>query len=48
MTKYKIRHLQDNTYQVYENDDERNWDTEFQGSLADCEAWIRLKESGRM
>lgn len=49
--EYKVELLQDNTYQVcvyiqvYE---EIERETKFQGSLADCEAWIRLTEGGYM
>ena len=40
--KYKVRFFQDSTYQVLDEAD----NTMFQGSLADCEAWIRLTEKG--
>ena len=55
--KYKIEHLQDNTYQVFEPIGAKldaileelvytDWENipSFQGSLHDCEAYIRLKE----
>ena len=48
--KYKIRHLEDNIYQVWEFDpdiDEYN-SCLFQGTLADCDAWIRLHKDGYM
>lgn len=35
----KVRNLQDDTWQVYETDTD---ETQYQGSLADCEAYIRL------
>lgn len=45
--RYKVRYFQDNTYEVYgRNDDEESLYSFFQGSLSDCEAWIRLKEGG--
>jgi len=49
MTRYKVRHLKDSTYQVIEIETEsENFfrSIMFQGSLSDCEAWIRLNESG--
>jgi hypothetical protein len=47
---YKVRLVQDNTYEVYWScDDETSeYHSYFQGSLADCEAWIRLTEAGRL
>ena len=49
----KVRNLEDNVYQViemYPSDDERyEYEDEMilhQGTLLDCEAFIRLKESG--
>lgn len=33
----------DNEYEVYDTESEY-FEIQFQGSLADCEAWIRLKE----
>jgi hypothetical protein len=48
--KYKVRFYQDDTYEVLQlnlNEDEYE-PTGFSGSLADCEAWIRLHESGYM
>ena len=45
--KFKILHLEDNIYQVFETDDV-GWVYSstilFQGTLADCAAWIRLRE----
>ena len=50
---YKVRYYMDNNYEVYEE----RWDawheefdvySHFVGSIADCEAWIRLKEGGRL
>jgi len=57
--KYKVRHLQDSTYQVViittdiakEEKFEEDYQTEetvHQGSLADCEAYIKLKVGGYM
>lgn len=45
---YKVQFFMDNTYEVYTLDDEGNFKSHYQGSLADCEAWIRLKEDGRI
>ena len=55
--KYRVEHLEDNTYQVIESiyDDKALWESTlcectdsimYQGSLADCEAWIMLTEGG--
>jgi len=46
-TKYSVWHLKDSTYQVMEfNPDEDEYSIHcFQGSLSDCEAWIRLKQN---
>ena len=41
--EYKVRFYQDDTYEVYENDE-----AVYQGSLSDCEAYIRLKQNGYM
>ena len=50
--KYKVVHLIDNTYQVLEFIEcvleEHAWQTAYQGSLSDCEAYIRLKINGYM
>jgi hypothetical protein len=49
--EYKVESLIDSTYQVvvyvqvYE---EIEREVKYQGSLADCEAWIRLTEGGYM
>jgi hypothetical protein len=43
--KYKVVPLMDDTYQVI--DTETN-SVMHQGSLSDCEAWIRLTERGYM
>ncbi len=54
MQQFKVRHLQDDTYQVislpedYEQDDLYDLSVLYQGSLADCEAYIRLTENGYM
>lgn len=42
MKDYKVRWLIDDTYQVIDS----YGDSVYQGSLADCEAYIRLKEGG--
>jgi len=46
---YTVEHLINDTYQVYSHADDAEfdeWKVEFQGSLSDCEAWIRLKIGG--
>ena len=49
--KYKVEHLQSDTYQVsgYATIDQWDDDEEatiyFQGSLSDCESYIRLKQN---
>lgn len=56
MTKYRVEHMKDNTYEVVEtfivNEGElcQYIETEsvFQGNLSDCESYIRLKEKGYM
>lgn len=58
MKKYKVRPMQDSTYEVWEQEVnntgssfENPFDSEvkvFQGSISDCEAWIRLKENGNL
>ncbi len=54
-TELKVRNLQDGTYQVVEmilsDSDNYKYEDEsvlHQGSLADCEAFIRLTENGYM
>lgn len=50
MKKYRVGYYQDGFYEVLEfNEDEDGYNpVGFQGSLADCEAWIRLHEEGYM
>jgi len=43
MKKYKVRRYIDHIYEVWGTEDEHQY---FMGSLADCEAWIRLEEDG--
>lgn len=43
--KYKVYPLINDTWQVVEIETDS---TMYQGSLADCEAWIRLVEDGYM
>jgi len=54
---YKVKHLVNNTYQVYEKIritgyghieeiDGMNNDVLFQGTLPECESFINLKEKG--
>lgn len=49
---YKVGFYLDYEYEVYtfrEDDDGNQFtDQHFRGSLADCEAWIRLKNDGYM
>ena len=44
-TIYKVRLYKDCVYEVY---NEYTFESYFQGSLADCEAYIRLHEQGYM
>ena len=55
--RFKVRFFQYNTYEVLELQPPRftvgsyktdEWDKVYQGSLADCEAYIRLRENGYM
>lgn len=50
--KYKVRFYQDSTYEVLEKKylykDDYIFESVYQGSLADCEAYIRLNENGYM
>jgi hypothetical protein len=49
--EYKVENLIDRTYQVVvyvQRYDEVEREIKYQGSLADCEAWIRLTEGGYM
>ena len=49
---YKVINLIDHTYQVIDNINVDDWHEgvepkiHYQGSLADCEAWIRLDRGG--
>jgi hypothetical protein len=57
MKKFKVSFYQDNQFEVYEkvecspsalnphDDAEFKWKSVFIGSIADCEAYIRLKEN---
>ncbi len=46
---YKVQLFLDNTYEVYSFDEkDGSFISHFQGSLSDCEAWIRLKEDDRI
>jgi len=53
MSDFIVRHLIDDTYQVIGKEGDNDYDeygysevTAHQGSLADCEAYIRLSEGG--
>jgi hypothetical protein len=46
--KYFVQNLQGDTWQVLSNEIGTEDIVFYQGSLADCEAWIRLKESDRL
>lgn len=52
MKKYKVSFFQDDIYEVLEwktyISDEDGWEKVYQGSLSDCEAYIRLHEGGYM
>ena len=41
--KYRVAWYIDNIYQVLDRETDEQL---YQGSLADCEAWIRLQEGG--
>ena len=46
MSNVSVEHLQNDTYQVVkheESEDNTVWTTLHQGTLADCEAYIRLR-----
>ena len=42
-SRFRVRLYMNNTYEVI---DYSSYDSLVQGSLADCEAWIRLREVG--
>lgn len=47
--EYYVSLYMDHIYEVYTIDDNgENFESHFKGSLSDCEAWIRLKEDGRI
>jgi hypothetical protein len=56
--KFQVRFFQDNTYEVFEKQEFTldkvveeyviAWEKVYQGSLSDCEAYIRLHENGYM
>lgn len=50
--RYQVQFYQDSTYEVFElineGSDTEYWESVFQGSLSDCEAYIRLHEVGYM
>ena len=50
MMKYRVQYYQDGIYEVMEKGEREYSDEEsvFQGSLSDCEAFIRLHENGYM
>ena len=51
MFRFKVRFFQDNIWEVYSinpNTYEEIESSLYQGSLSDCEAWIRLEEGGYM
>lgn len=48
MIKYTVQFFQDNIYEVLITDNEIDWRVSkqvFLGSLADCEAYVRLKQN---
>jgi len=42
MSDYKVRFYQDNIYEVIDTDG----DSQYQGSLSDCNAWLQLNDRG--
>lgn len=55
--KFQVRFFQDNTYEVLKQEFTLDkvveeyviaWEKVYQGSLSDCEAYIRLHENGYM
>jgi hypothetical protein len=46
--RYKVSFYKDGLYEVLETgcEGDEYWFSVFQGTLSDCEAWIRLKEGG--
>jgi hypothetical protein len=51
MFRFKVRFFQDNTWEVYSINPDTYEEIEpslYQGSLSDCESWIRLEEGGYM
>ena len=56
--KFQVRFFQDNTYEVFDKQEFTldkvveeyviAWEKVYQGSLSDCEAYIRLHENGYM
>jgi hypothetical protein len=47
-TNYKVRLMMDNAYEVMIIYKDYSEEKVYQGSLADCEAYIRLRENGYM
>ena len=45
MNKYRVRFYMDDLYEIVLVDDEA-WGSIFQGTIVECEAWLRLKEGG--
>lgn len=43
MMRYRVAFFQDDIYEVIDEDGI----TQYQGTLTNCEAWIRLKEENR-
>lgn len=43
-----VRYYQDSLYSVCDSENENYLDYKFRGNLSDCEAYIRLKEGGRL
>lgn len=44
MPRFRVSFYMDNLYEVFELMESEEWASVFQGRLADCEAYIRLKE----
>jgi hypothetical protein len=44
MALYRVRKIKNSVYQVYLDAEEDGWNHDlFQGSIADCYAWIQLR-----
>jgi len=46
--KFKVLFYQDGEYEVFEFLETEQWSSVFIGRLADCEAYIRLRENNQV